>query len=50
MELLSELAQRKALVAAAILFALGAGVLGQTILEYVAPPDSATRSDHGIRC
>mgnify|MGYP001026415096 CR=1 FL=1 len=38
MELLSELAQRKALIAAALLFALGAGVLGQTILEYVAPP------------
>jgi len=38
MELLSQLAQRKALVAAALLFALGAGVLGQTILEYMAPP------------
>jgi competence protein ComEA len=38
MELLSELAQRKALIAAALLFALGAGVLGQTILEYMAPP------------
>lgn len=38
MELLGELARRKALVAAAILFALGAGVLGQTILERVALP------------
>ncbi|MGQ9550536.1 MAG: helix-hairpin-helix domain-containing protein [Roseiflexus sp.] len=38
MELLGELAQRKALVAAAILFALGAGVIGQTILERVALP------------
>lgn len=38
MELLGELARRKALVAAAILFALGAGVLGQAILERVALP------------
>ncbi|ABU57783.1 ComEA family DNA-binding protein [Roseiflexus castenholzii] len=37
MELFSELMQRKALVAAALLFALGAGILGQTALERLTP-------------
>ncbi len=37
MELFSELMQRKALMAAAFLFALGAGILGQTALERLAP-------------
>ncbi|GIW00671.1 ComEA family DNA-binding protein [Roseiflexus sp.] len=38
MELFSELMQRKALIAAALLFALGAGIIGQTALERLAPP------------
>ena len=37
MELFSELMQRRALVAAALLFALGAGLIGQTALEHLAP-------------
>ncbi len=37
MELFSELMQRKALVAAALFFALGAGILGQTALERLTP-------------
>jgi len=37
MELFGELAKRKTLVAAALLFALGAGILGQVALEWVAP-------------
>ncbi|MGB9754007.1 MAG: DNA-binding protein [Roseiflexus castenholzii] len=38
MELFSQLMQRKALIAAALLFALGAGIIGQTALERLAPP------------
>ncbi len=37
MNLFNELMQRKALVAAAFLFALGAGLIGQTVLERLTP-------------
>lgn len=43
MELFSELMQRKALIAAALLFALGTGVLGQTVLEHLAPQGAQPR-------
>ncbi len=38
MNLFNELMQRKALVVAAFLFALGAGLIGQTVLERLTPP------------
>lgn len=44
MDLFSELMQRKALMAAALLFALGAGVLGQTALEHLAPQGAQPKS------
>lgn len=44
MDAIRELAQRKTLVVAAVLFALGMGMLGQTVLERLAPPVSRSPS------
>lgn len=45
MDLFSELRQRKALIAAALLFALGTGLIGQTVLERLAPQEAQPAPD-----